>query len=106
MSAFNDALKQFVDITAEVHSEGTKQFKYQFADKFITEFGLKFVRVVCVGGYGNTSVYAFVNQENGDIIYPAGWRGPVRKASGVRGNIYDADHGRQACRTYGLRTLR
>ncbi len=33
-----------------------------------------------------TSVFAFINPENGDIYKPAGWNAP---AKGVRGNIFN-----------------
>jgi hypothetical protein len=101
MSIFDDAVQQFVAIATEVNHAGTAHFTHVPPTAFTIDNNAKFVRVNM-----GTSVYAFVDRATGDIIYPAGWRGPVRKPSGVRGNIYDADHGRQACRTYGLRTLR
>lgn len=49
------------------------------------------------------SVFCFVDLRNGDVLYPDGWSGPVRKASGVRGNIYSEDLG---ITPYGARMLR
>lgn len=46
--------------------------------------GRKYIRIVMVVPGGGRSVHAFVDKTNGDLLMPAGWKGP---AKGARGNI-------------------
>lgn len=69
------------------------------------EGGPKYVRILMAQG-SSRSVRAFIRRSNGDLLYPAGYRGPVTKPSGIRGNIFAADHGMSAMGPYGMRTLR
>lgn len=54
--------------------------------------GRKYIRVVTVERYpdkdtvGSTSVYCFINAENGDILKADGWKKP---AVGKRGSIFN-----------------
>lgn len=41
--------------------------------------------------YESESLYCFVDLRNGNVLYGKGWKGPVTKPSGVRGNIYSED---------------
>ncbi|MCZ6807990.1 MAG: hypothetical protein O7F08_13615 [Deltaproteobacteria bacterium] len=52
------------------------------------------------------SVFCFVDLRNGDVRYAASWKGPVVKASGVRGNIYAEDDEGMGVEWYGARSKR
>lgn len=65
-------------------SDGT-----QYATFTLDKSGRKFTRVVMtVEGGGQRSVHAFVDNATGDVLMPAGWKGP---AKGARFNLLDAD---------------
>lgn len=60
------------------------------------EHGPKYVRIWKVeksysGEVISKSIHTFVNRENGDILKPAGWKGPVK--NGKRGNVFDMNYG-------------
>lgn len=55
------------------------------------------------GIMSGTSVFAFIDQTNGDILKPAGWKAPAKHA---RGNIFDADNGLGKMTPYGPPYLR
>ncbi len=70
---------------------------------YATERGTRYVRVVTVdrGGRGGRSAYCFVDLTTGDLLKPAGWKGP---AKGARGSIYAADC-LAGCGPYGVAYL-
>ena len=51
----------------------------------------------------HTSVHAFVDTTNGDVLMPAGWAKPAKHA---RGNIYDVDNGLKYMGPHGPAYLR
>lgn len=53
------------------------------------ESGKRYVRIVGTLPGGARSAVAFIDQ-NGDILKPAGWKGP---AKGVRGNVFEVARG-------------
>lgn len=65
------------------------------------EMGKKFVRV-CRTETTGRSAYAFIELETGNILKPAGWKGP---AKGVRGNILGTNP-LAGCGPYGVAHLR
>lgn len=48
-------------------------------------------------------VWAFIDQTTGDVLRPAGWKGP---AEGARGNVFDEDTGLTGVTPYGPPYLR
>jgi hypothetical protein len=63
---------------------------------FTLETGPKFIRVVRsekalkpedAGNYGSRCVHCFIDRSNGNILKPAGWKGPEKK--NPRGNLSD-----------------
>ena len=64
--------------------------------------GKRYVRVIS-NAHGSRSAFCFVDRETGDVLKPAGWKGPAKHA---RGNIYDADHGAGGVTAYGAAYLR
>lgn len=107
---FNRALDGFIDAyTKLVADEHTRRGWTHEVHAFTFEAdnrNVKYVRVTQSHGVSGKSVYAFVRREDGAIMYPAGYRGPVTKPHGVRGNIYSADHGISCCGPFGMKTLR
>lgn len=66
--------------------------------------GARFIRIVVKDGPG-CYAYAFVDRSNGNILKPAGWKGPAKHA---RGNIRDGgpENGwAGACGLYGVKYL-
>ncbi len=59
--------------------------------------GPKYFRVV-KQDKASKSAYAFIDRRTGDILKPAGWKGPAR---GVRGNLFDQHKGLKAVTPYG-----
>lgn len=55
------------------------------------------------GSSQHTSVWAFLNTENGDVLKPASWNRPAKHA---RGNIYDSDGGLKTVGPYGPAYMR
>lgn len=62
------------------------------------DYGARYVRVVRDG-----SAHAFIDQTNGDVLKPAGWKAPAKHA---RGNVFDASHGLAHMGPYGPTHLR
>jgi hypothetical protein len=71
------------------------------APTFATERGTRYVRVVTVDPNGGRSAYCFVDTTTGDLLKPAGWKGP---AKGARGSIFAADS-LAGCGPYGVAYL-
>lgn len=71
-SAFRLALHKWLDDASEITNERL----------FIYSVGSRYVKIVM-----GTSVYAFIDPKNGDVLFPGTWNGPT-KSSPIRGNIY------------------
>ena len=54
-------------------------------DNLIAKSGRRYIKVI-----QGTSVWAFIDKTNGDILKPASWRAPAKHA---RGNIFDGQFG-------------
>lgn len=59
--------------------------------------GRKYIKII-----RGSSVYAFINRENGDIMKPASWKAPAKHA---RGNI-NAENALDCCEQYSIVYLR
>ncbi len=76
----------------------------------LVERGPKYARIVrfseqTVGGKKETverSAYAFIDLATGDVLKPAGWKGPAKHA---RGNILDGT-GLKSVTPYGIQGMR
>lgn len=66
-------------------------------------FGPKYARIV-VADRAQRWVHSFVNLVNGDVLKPAGWKGPELK--NPRSNIFADDVGLSGIEAYGVRYLR
>ena len=55
------------------------------------KMGRKYTKLIIRDTVGSsTSVFAFIDTVNGDVLLPAGFNAP---AKGARGNIYDKENG-------------
>jgi hypothetical protein len=71
----------------------------------LVEYGPRWARVVTKSfDQKNSSVYCFVDIQNGDIWKASSWRQPQK--NGKRGNVFEADYGLHCCSAYGLKYLR
>ena len=59
--------------------------------------GRRYVRIVR-DEIGSRSVFCFVDQTNGNVLFPAGWKGP---AKGARSNVMADDVGMSGVNVYG-----
>jgi hypothetical protein len=57
-------------------------------DEFVYTKGRKYAKIIHITSYGNKSVHAFVDLNNGDVFKPATWQQP---AKGIRYNLIDED---------------
>jgi hypothetical protein len=55
-------------------------------DEFVYTKGKKYAKIIHITSYGNKSVHAFVDLNNGDVFKPATWQQP---AKGIRYNLMD-----------------
>ena len=83
---------------------------YPYDVKLITTIGRKYYKVIkneyskeTGESLGGKSVWAFVDIASGDILKPATWARPAKKA---RGNIYDDKKGLNGISAYGPAYLR
>ena len=68
MNHLNNVMDKPDGYSYELNTRGSKYFKVEMLSR------------------GSRSVYCFINKRNGDILKPAGWRGP---AKGRRGSVID-----------------
>lgn len=61
------------------------------------EWGRRYVKVVAAYGV-QRSVWAFLDQTNGDVLKPSGWNAPAKHA---RGNLFDETGGLGRVGPYG-----
>lgn len=83
--SFDHALCRFLErAQAVVNEYYASTFPNNTVPKLSAEPGKRYVRVVRHDGVGR-SAHCFVDTTNGNVLKPAGWKGP---AKGARGNIY------------------
>jgi len=97
---FNTAfVKFFVGLTDKLDAHWKATMPADFPqDEVRAENGRRYVKVI-VG----TSVYAFLDKTNGNVLKPASWKSPAKHA---RGNIFKADSGLNCCGPYSVAYLR
>jgi len=90
MADFNKALNEWLKKAQAIIDDNHERSKYNFEpDKLELMEGRRYFRVVRVGVNNlHRSAYCFVDRTNGDVLKPAGWKGPAKHA---RGNIF-TDH--------------
>lgn len=103
--SFDEHLANYVDAVQAFEDEHfAKDYPNLVPPRFETLIGKRYVRVVrqerchvykdgqktddIVNG-GGRSVHCFVDKVNGDILKPAGWKGPETKHA--RGNIFASE---------------
>lgn len=98
--SFEVALASFLVKLAALINEGRSPLLQSTLT--VSPGGTKFVRVLKSEGTFGGSAYCFVERETGNILKPAGFKGP---AKGTRGNIYNENQ-IQGCGPYGVAHLR
>ena len=68
MNHLNNDMDKPDNYLYELNTSGSKYLKFEMLSRL------------------SRSVYCFINKRNGDILKPAGWRGP---AKGTRGSVID-----------------
>ena len=106
---FKAALSGFLAAAQAKVNEHMKQYAPMQAVRLDTQDGQRYVRVVAidtVNGHEaeNGSAYCFIDKENGNVLKPAGWKGPEKK--NPRSNIYAQDFGASGVTGYGTVSLR
>lgn len=88
---FETALKDFVNGCQEIIDEDQKKNFPNIARRVLSiDPRKKYVRIVVSSSEYDRSVYCFVDKTTGDVLKSASWKAP---AKGVRGNIFNPDHG-------------
>ena len=87
---FISFFETMVKRNTELHES---KFKHS-SPKYSFEMGRKYIKII-----RDTSVYGFVNQQNGDVLKAASWSTP---AKGVGGNIFNDDNGQGCCHEYSI----
>ncbi len=91
--SFDAAVQNFIEHAQRVYQEYRERmgFTNSIHDKdiFADKPSPKFIRIVQADCNGSSrSVYCFVDRENGNILFPKGWKGPAKNTP--RGNVYDS----------------
>lgn len=100
MSDFKTKLASFVVGCNKIYDEHMNaQFPNNPRQTIEHRGGRKYAKIVSVNSDGvSSSVFCFVNTENGDVLKAASWKAP---AKGARGNIYDSANGLARITSYG-----
>ena len=64
--------------------------------------GRRYIKIVAHISIHSSSVFAFIDKTNGDILKPATWKAPAKHA---RGNLFDASSGLGGVGAYGIAYL-
>jgi len=84
MEKFDETLNEFfIKLRERDNKYMTEKFENLGLNDWDISFGRKFVKIT-----RGSSVYAFIDISNGDILKPASWRAPAKHA---RGNIFNDD---------------
>lgn len=92
--------RQALEKNIEAHTK--KNFPNLTPKKVGFDKGRKFWRVWTADSVSK-SAHSFLDTETGDILKPAGWKGPAKHP---RGNIFSADVGMSGVGAYGAKYLR
>lgn len=69
----------------------------------VAQPGKRYVKIINQEQGNNSSVFAFLDTTNGDILKPATWKTPAKHA---RGNLFDVDSGLSRTTSYGPEYLK
>ena len=96
-NSFLDRLDAYVEIvdqrTRELYARDYPNLKPPFFT--VDPKGKRYARIVqndALPG-SSRSVHSFVDRDSGDVLFPAGWKGPARHP---RGSIWSGDNGADA----------
>jgi hypothetical protein len=99
---FEVALKSFVDGAQKIAHDDAKAHGFVGLAELSVTHGKRYIRVIRSDG-GQRSVHCFIDN-NGDVLFPAGWKAPAKSAP--RGNIFDEHNGLARMGPYGPAYLR
>lgn len=106
---FQTALAGFLKAAQAKVDDRMRQYAPTQAVVLEIQEGLKYVRVVAVAAYNGRrdehgSAYCFVDKTTGDVLKPAGYKGPEKR--NPRSNIFAQDFGASGVTGYGTTYLR
>jgi len=97
-SAFNTAVAEWMKIATQRVEDNAKQYKHIATPPHLSiEKGKRYWKIVIKDS--QTSVFAFIDTQNGNVYKAASWRAPAKHA---RGNIFDFDRGARWIGPYGM----
>ena len=104
-AAFDARLADWLGAMQEkIDAEYAAQYKNVKPPILEIEQGARYIRVVNTDAYGTSrSAFVFIDKNTGDVLKPAGWKGPAKHA---RGNIFDAKGGLGWMGVYGAAHVR
>jgi len=84
---FETSLEAWLVNAQKVIEDAHKRRGYSFECSSLEMMrGRRYVRVVRVDSGDQRSAHCFIDRTNGDVLKPAGWKGPAKNFA--RGNIY------------------
>lgn len=92
----SDRIKGYMDGAQEkINQEYNTRFSNLTPSTLSLTGGTKYTKIVVThkdinNREGQSSVFAFIDRTNGNILKPANWKAPAKHA---RGNVFDADYG-------------
>lgn len=95
---FDQAFAVYFKGCVDIYTAYCDRNEYTHRDEFSFKKGRKYVKVIY-----NNSVHSFVDMKSGDVLKPASWKAPAKKA---RGNIYDDNYGLGSMGPHGPAYLR
>jgi hypothetical protein len=104
MNDFDTRLTAFVTMVQDVMDANYRREGFTIPAPVVSvdPNGKKYVRITRQTNDSDKSVYCFVEKTTGNILKPAGWKGPAKHA---RGNIYTDDLGRSCCYPHSVAYL-
>jgi hypothetical protein len=105
---FAAALAGFLAASQKKVNERFAQYSGHQRGEIQTETGPKYIRVIDASFVNeqesSRSAFCFINRTTGDVLKPAGWKGPEKR--NPRSNIFADDFGASGITGYGTTYLR
>lgn len=91
---FQEFFDSFYDGLIKINRDYMKkQFPNNPLDEFSYKVGRRYIKIIC-----GSSVHAFVDSKNGNVLKPASWNAPAKHS---RGSIFSEDNGKSCMTPYG-----
>lgn len=103
---FEARLRTFIEGSQKIIDEDHERHGHQWTpDQLTVERCPRAarLRVVSVDEDGVRTCWCFIDLKNGDVLFPASWKGPAKHP---RGNIFDSSNGLSRITPHGPKSLK